>query len=439
VSQSEPHQLICWQCNKKTPYTESAERKCIHCGAEISTADELYGDKGGKKIKVIVQLKTRTGRIDIDLDEIKAIIEEEMTSYQVIPHPIPIFIVRKKEEGDDLDAIFDRLYEKFGDHQKGLTLRMNRIARSSNIMITLLYTGSGKKPSITLNLFLIGLTFLTIFLSGIYNYSQGILSQGLDLQELVLFDTEFSLDSILFGLQFAAVLLVILMIKDYQIIIGYIRRTKTLFGTYFIPSIPIIELGSLGSVLRQNDLPKNNKELLSNVSYGTIMAWIVSVFLFLVTLNLGHVDPNAASAYQENSMMLGYQPLILKFIMIGNDYMIIPLITNAYTKTLLSPITMAALAGIYIIGFNLSPAGYFNGGFLTRAIYGKGVHVLMTYFVIFAFYLIGLEYISLILVAMVIVLRAPSVLNSTTAITPGQRYIYWLMLLLSLLSFPIPL
>ncbi len=442
MSQFEPDHLICWNCNQKTPNIKETDRKCVHCGAEISTADELYGKKGEKKIKVIIQLNTKSETINIDLDDLKVIIEEEMNIIQVITQPVPFFIVNQKDETADLDEIFDRLYENLGDFQEGLILGMNRIARSPNLVINLIYSPKIESPSNKRNLILMGLTFLTLVLSGIYNYSQIRLSSDLELAGWTLYNTSFNIDSLIFGLQFAGILISILMIKDYQSIINYFRKTESSIGSYFIPALPVFELGTLGSVIRHNKLPKNNKELLRKVGYGAIIAWIVSVVIFFLTLELGKNDPNAAIRYQNHSIMLNgrIEPLLLRLIELGSDILNIPIVTGTISNTIiLHPITMAALAGIYIVGFNLLPAAYFNGGYITRAVYGKKVHSVLTYVVIFAFIFAGLIYIPFILLFMNRSLRAPFVLNSATPVEPRQKYIFVIMMIMSILSFPIPL
>ncbi len=442
MSQFEPDHLICWNCNQKTPNDKETDRKCVHCGAEISTADELYGQKGEKKVKVIIQLNTKSKTINIDLDDLKAIIEEEMNIIQVITQPVPFFIVNQKDETADLDEIFDRLYENLADFQEGLILGMNRIAKSSNLVINLIYSPKIESPSNKRNLILLGLTFLTIVLSGIYNYSQIQLASNIELTGWIILETSFDIDSLIFGLQFAGVLISILMIKDYQSILAYFRKTKSYIGSYFIPALPMFELGTLGSVIRHEKLPKNNKELLKKVGYGAIIAWIVSVAVFFLTLDLGENNPDAAVQYQGHSIMLGggVEPLILRLIELGNDVLNIPIVTGTISDTIiLHPITMAALAGIYIVGFNLLPAAYFNGGYITRAIYGRKVHNLLTYVVIFAFIFAGLIYIPFILLFMNRSLRAPFVLNSATPVEPRQKYMFVIMMIMSILSFPIPL
>ena len=98
------------------------------------------------------------------------------------------------------------------------------------------------------------------------------------------------------------------------------------------------------------------------------------------------------------------------------------------------PVSLAALAGVYICGIYLIPAAHLNGGYMMKATTNDIVHRLSTYFFIFLFGILSHAAISFLLLFLYFVKGTPVVLNDITPISRLKKVLFIITIITSALT-----
>ncbi|MHA2101565.1 MAG: hypothetical protein ACW99A_23170 [Candidatus Kariarchaeaceae archaeon] len=406
--------LICWNCSARTPVGN-----CISCGALIKSAEDIFNEKEKEIQKRVIEIR-RKGRkaYYLNLQELNEIVGNNFTIVRSIHLESPKYLV--EDPGMALAESFETLITDSSKLLLGLTPKVERISKNSN---HLLIQYAFIEPTTVINnrrsVLLILATFLSMIISGFVNSTNINNSQGI------------------------GTLLIILLIKDLtQIYIGK-RFFDLKSQTFFVPAPPIFELGTIGSFVGNLSIHKSKSSMFYTSLIGPMISWIISGVILILSMGTLDSNPVAAEKYSDNSILQNgtYEPLFLKYAagisnaLLGTNIGTDQAITTSY---LFNPISLAALAGIYISGISLLPLSFLNGGQVVRSKLGKLPHLLLTYIMI----IISIFYNVIFSFFLILVhqrLGVPDILNDESKMNSLSTILLFIVFLIGILTMPIPL
>jgi len=288
------------------------------------------------------------------------------------------------------------------------------------------------KRKVWLNIVLFVLTiFSTLFvglsLSINFKYTEVIAQNNLSVLDLVekLKDPQVISLSIIY----VVVLLGILLGHEmgHFLTCRYYKIKATL--PYFIPAPTLI--GTFGAFIKIKS-PITRKQQLFDIGVaGPLTGFILSVPALAYGLSLSKAVPPIAR--DEVFVYVFGEPLILKFFaaMIFKD---IPSDYSIY----LHPVAFAGWVGILVTALNLFPFGQLDGGHISYALFGKKSRNLTRFFLgVFIamgiFFWVGWFIWAFLLFFMG--LKHPPVQDGGAPLSPGRKFISYVVILIFILSF----
>lgn len=430
--------LICWNCNSRTPVGI-----CTTCGVEVKSADEIYKEKEAEIKKQVIEIR-RKGRkaFYLNLNELNEIVSKSFKIIRSLHLESPKYVV--EDPGMVLTEKFETLFSESDNLLTGLTPKVQRIAKDSeHLLIQYAFIEPITNINNRRSVILIFLTFFSMLLSGFVNNTNVLTSRGIDKSGFSILRVDVSFDALLYSLQFSLTLLFILLIKDVIQIQIAKRYFNVKLQTFFVPSPPIFELGTIGSFVGNLSIHKSKNSMFYTYAIGPLIAWFLSILILVISIQYALInDPVVVDRYSNYSILQNgnYEPIILKYIIIiGNSLTGADISTDsAITKTyLLNPVTMAALAGVYISGLSMLPISFLNGGQIARAKLGRLPNVFLTYIVIvFTIFYSAIFAFFLILVHQR--LGVPEILNEESKSNFLSHILFFIAILIALLTIPIP-
>lgn len=441
--------VICWNCLRRTQ-----KGQCEHCGEQLGSADPKdQTDPSDINYKFIVQLRNRENVTkEFQFDRLKNLVEEYFHVHQSQAYPQPMFVVGHK--GEDISDSFEKLHIESQNVLPGLipflermdkylSLRQSIQLPSKSVMVIRYGYQPDRKPinKSILRMFFLA-TIISVLFSGLVNVSRWKLaSQGST--EISPFAMDTSSETLLLTIGFTIVLMAILAIREW------IQRTLSRrYGvqdaaSVFLPAIPIFELGTIGSFLVERDPHISRSGMFNTAFWGPFLMWLLSFVLFLASLPLSVIDSTAAAAYAERSIVASgtYEPLfftLLKYL--GEVVGWLEPSELAFSQQILfHPISIAALATLYITGFHLLPITQLNGGIIIGLSLGKRFAILMSLTTIIILIFVELWWVAIVAFIFHRRIGRIEVLNE---FSPLPKF-WWMQLLLVLtavvLSFPVPI
>jgi len=284
--------------------------------------------------------------------------------------------------------------------------------------------------SIWLNILLFVLTVFSTFFVGInlsinYKYAE-VFAQNSE----VSIDLEMLLDPqiILLSFIYAVVLLGILLGHElgHFLTCRYYKINATL--PYFIPAPPTL-IGTLGAFIKIKS-PITRKQQLFDIGVaGPLIGFILSVPALVYGLSISKVVPTVSS---QQGLVLG-EPLVLKII----AGIFLENIPSNY-DIFLHPVAFAGWVGILVTALNLFPVGQLDGGHVSYALIGAKSRKLARLF-FGVFIVMGVIFwVGWFIWAFIILflgLRHPRVLDEATPLSPGRKFIGYVVILIFILSF----
>ncbi len=247
--------------------------------------------------------------------------------------------------------------------------------------------------------------------------------------------SEFSLDIKIFNdprvislsVLYAVVLLGILLGHElgHFLTCQYYRIQATL--PYFIPAPTLI--GTLGAFIKIKS-PITRKQQLFDIGVaGPLTGFILSVPALIYGLSISKAVP---ALPREGSIIFG-EPLLLRIV----ENMIFKNVPADF-DIVLHPVAFAGWVGIFVTALNLFPVGQLDGGHVAYALFGpKSRKLAKVFFGIFLFMGIFL-WIGWLIWALLIYflgLKHPRVVDEATPLSPGRRFIGFVMIGIFILSF----
>ncbi|MFV2014729.1 MAG: hypothetical protein ACC656_04835 [Candidatus Heimdallarchaeota archaeon] len=431
-------ELICWNCSARTPLGN-----CVSCGVLVRSTEDIFNEKEKEIQKRVIEIK-RKGRkaYYLNLNELNEIVGHSFKIVRSIHLESPKYLV--EDPGTTLTKNFETLIIDSSQLLKGLTPKVARISKNSN---HLLIQYAFIEPVIFVNnrrsILLVLATYLSMFLSGIVNSTNINNALGISKSGWVFLGVDFSLGAFFWAFLFSSTLITILLIKDLiQILIGR-RYYGIKMQSFFIPAPPIFELGTIGSFVGNLSIHRSRGSMFYTSLVGPVVSWFISASVLILSLGTAENNPEAANAYSSNSIIGNgkYEPLILRYavelsnLLLGTNLSVDGAVTQTY---LFNPITLAALAGLYISGLSLLPISFINGGQIVRAKYGRLPHLVATYIIILATIYYNFLF-SFLLLLVHQRLGVPDILNEESKINKLSHLLVLMVLMIVILTVPLPL
>lgn len=237
------------------------------------------------------------------------------------------------------------------------------------------------------------------------------------------------------GLMYSGSLLGILLAHELGHFLAARRLGIGVSYPFFIP-LPFLGFGTMGAFIQMKEPPTDRRALFTIAVAGPLAGLVVAIPLTLLGLSLSTVQPfpTTCGYFLEGNNLLY---AAMKLWLFGEW------LPSNGRDVLLHPIAWASWAGLLVTAFNLLPAGQLDGGHVVFALLGRRRAQLVTMGVVALLVLMGFVWQGWWLWALMIGLfssRHAPLLNDVTPLTPRQRVVGLVVLLLFILLFtPTPL
>lgn len=364
------------------------------------------------------------------------------------------FLVRYRGHiiGDSAEA-YDLLAERLRPYELTPLFRQGEAGQHVILLIPGVIRTNPTKP--WMNLFLFGVTLLSVILSGALYAYDGPMPEN---QTQLLLSLLRALPK---GIPFALSLLAILTAHELgHYFAGRFHRTNVTLP-YFIP-LPFSPFGTMGAFIQLKEPPKNRRILLDIGIAGPFAGMIVAIPVLLLGLSLSHIEPihlQPGQSLQLEGNSLLY--LLAKYLVFGQ---LLPA-PASYGETspllywvryfftsqplplggvdvMIHPVAWAGWAGLLVTALNLIPAGQLDGGHVMYVLMGQRARKLWP-FILIALGLLGFAWSgwwiwALLIFALGRIYAQP--LDQITPLDPRRRLVAILGVILFILVFtPVPL
>ncbi len=282
--------------------------------------------------------------------------------------------------GEDSAAAYDQLATSLRPHE---LMPLFRKDKDSGHLILLVPAPPAPKPSNPrTNILLFVLTVLSVMLAGAQIPADVPVPQD-PVGLLLLFAKYF-----LTGWPFALSLLSILLAHEFGHYFAGRYHKVALSLPYFIPLPLLGGIGTMGAVIRMQELPKNKRILFDVGIAGPLAGLVVAIPVLLYGLSISTLGPvvNTPGAYIEGNSIIY---LLAKFAVFGKLlpapldfggtpaflYWLRYYFTGAPapiggTDVFISPVAFAGWVGLLVTSLNLIPAGQLDGGHVLYVLLG---------------------------------------------------------------------
>ncbi len=426
--------VICWSCLQRSPLG-----KCIHCGETLTlpVAKKEPTEEDIKK-KFIIQLQQKDGSTtEFYYTDLLKIVKKHFMVLKEIIVASPQFIVSMKNENDNVDEKFQNLYEESQQFIPGLVPILQRDTRLGINQYLISYSFLPQtKPSTGLvrNIFYF-LSIFSVIISGLlvsikyFNIMNQTNYGYLMIQNF--YNPWVWVNTAIFSLIILGVLLIRMKIieLDFLKLSGY--RPKFLW--IFVP--PFYEMGTLGYLVIEHKPHFNKHAAIVSSFRGNFISWIISSILLAVTSFLNYRNPEMATQFGKTSIVASgyYEPLIFRLLEMLFS-------SEVYVKSFLfHPAFIASLITFYITGLSFLPAIQLFGGSIVQSSSNRLIAYFTTFLVVIALFYVGLIWLAILIFLFQDRFGKIYVLNGASTKPRYWKLIVALILVVSILTFPLPL
>ncbi|HUJ80180.1 MAG TPA: site-2 protease family protein [Nitrospiria bacterium] len=234
--------------------------------------------------------------------------------------------------------------------------------------------------------------------------------------------------AILAGLPFSVTLLTILLVHEmgHYLTARHYHIQATL--PYFIPAPPLIFIiGTFGAFIRMKSPIVERKALLEVGAAGPIAGFLVAVPATIIGLRWSTIDSQGIGG----PMVLG-EPLMLQLL----THWLLSIPQGAVL--LLHPVALAGWFGLFVTSLNLLPIGQLDGGHIGYAVFGERQRYISLTMVgiLIGLGLLGWKgWLLWAMLAAVIGIGHPPIIDAHVPLTFRQKVIAWLSLIIFLITF----
>lgn len=192
---------------------------------------------------------------------------------------------------------------------------------------------------------------------------------------------------------------------------------------YFIPVppfLPVGVMGTLGAVIMQKEPPVNRDAMFDLGSSGPVIGFLVTLAVAIAGLRMSFVvDVSTVAAWSEMYPgAMGTIPVPLLFDLLGR---LLRADLEAGKVLIFSPIATVGWFGMLLTFLNLMPIWQFDGGWVSRAVFGPRLHRWISYVGIAVMIIIGFW--PMALLALLGMSRAATIapLDDVSALTVARK------------------
>jgi len=235
--------------------------------------------------------------------------------------------------------------------------------------------------------------------------------------------------AILAGAPFSVTLLAILLVHEmgHYLTARHYKIQATL--PYFIPAPPLLFIiGTFGAFIRMQSPIVERKALLEVGAAGPIAGFLVAVPATIIGLHWSTIDSHGIGG----PMVLG-EPLLLHLL---RHWVLASAPPGA--NILLHPVALAGWFGLFVTSLNLLPIGQLDGGHIGYAVFGERQRYISLTMVgiLIGLGLLGWKgWLLWAMLAAVIGVGHPPIVDAHVPLTRRQRVIAWLSLIIFLVTF----
>ena len=281
-----------------------------------------------------------------------------------------------------------------------------------------------RKSRYSLNILLFILTFFTTLVAGALQHGVDPIAEPGRIVE---------------GAPFAVTLMLILLTHElgHYLTSRYHRVDASL--PFFIPAPNFI--GTFGAVIKMRSRLRSRRALIDIGASGPLSGFVVSIFAVILGLRISPLVPiHEIQQIQEYSTE----------IILGNSLIIIflkkvfMLSIPEGQDILLHSVYFAGWIGLFVTMLNLIPFGQLDGGHITYALLGGGLHRIVGITIIPILLMLGYitgSFIWMVWAVLLFIIRPghPPVLESEPVLPAGRRRLGWTTMLIFILTFiPVP-
>jgi Zn-dependent protease len=341
----------------------------------------------------------------------------------------PTYVVEPIEEGDPkmlMKVGFKRLVDEL--RPLGFLPRLNK--EIDRYLITLFKAPPPSPSRMNRNVILFAVTTCTIFLDGFIRSNNPLLV------DILMPNTPVYVNALYFTL---AILAIFGLHELGHKAVAVLRGVEASMP-YFIPAPPGMG-GTFGAVITQKEPPANRDALFDLGLSGPLAGFIVTVLVAVVGLRLSFVVPiEEVHSWMFNYPEIRFQSIPFPILLVFLQSIIRP--AQEGMVLLIHPVGFAAWVGCLVTFINLIPAWQLDGGHISRAIFGKYYHKLMSIIGVAVMFLTG--YIVMAIITFFLMMRtqgdAEAPLDDVSPLSPSRKaliFVYLAIVLLTLVTlFP---
>jgi Zn-dependent protease len=354
-----------------------------------------------------------------EIEFVKSLVARHFPVYDVrVSYDVVEFFCRIDDT--TLEENFERLREDMAGHGY---IPMIMYEKGEHI-VTVAKKPAVKYRSVSVNLAMLVVTFLTMLLAGVLDWSG---YAGVDSGAI------FTTENLLMGMiTFTLPLMAILGVHELAHFLVARRRGVAASLPFFIPSIP--PLGTFGAFISLRDPIPNKKTLLEIGVAGPLAGLLVALPLGIIGLILTNSEAKLVPTNVGSEGVMGISfPLI---------YQALELFIPLRGEYLLHPTAFAAWVGFLVTALNLLPVGQLDGGHVARALLGSGAKYL-SWVTVAILVGIGMFYYGWLIFALLILFlgaRHPPPLNDISPLDLKRKGLGVLTFAVLVIAFvPIPM
>ncbi|MBU0623956.1 MAG: site-2 protease family protein, partial [Candidatus Thermoplasmatota archaeon] len=354
-----------------------------------------------------------------EIEFVKSLVARRFPVYDVrVSYDVVEFFCRIDDT--TLEENFERLREDMAGHGY---IPMITYDKGEHI-VTVAKKPAAKYRSVSVNLAMLVVTFLTMLLAGVLNWSGYAGVDG---------GAFFNVENLLMGMiTFTLPLMAILGVHELGHFLVARRRGVAASLPFFIPSIP--PLGTFGAFISLRDPIPNKKTLLEIGVAGPLAGLLVALPLGIIGLILTNSEARLVPTNVGSEGVMGISfPLI---------YQALELFIPLRGEYLLHPTAFAAWVGFLVTALNLLPVGQLDGGHVARALLGARAKYL-SWVTVAILVGIGMFYYGWLIFALLILFlgtRHPPPLNDISPLDRKRKGLGVLTFAVLVIAFvPIPM
>lgn len=383
---------------RKTGEARITPNICPVCGSELI----IFGLYEGMSINPQI------------LNSLKQVVEHRIKIERIgIEGSVVLFKANEADYHSDYFPYFISEFDKYGYIP---AVRRNEEKGKINVIVLPKGKEEAKKRDININIILFIATLITTTWAGY------ILAEG----------------SLLDGFLFAVSLLSIVGLHE----LGHMmeaRKHKIDYSLpYFIPVPPFISpIGTFGAVISSRSPTKDRNALFDLGVSGPITGFAVTIIVLIIGLMLSKIVPATDTSSINLPFPFSTPPIMLFLIgIIFGPFNLLNILSGEYLLAI-HPIAIAGWIGAIVTMLNLLPAGFLDGGHISRSLFDTRLQRIVSYIVASITFLLGFWIMALIMLLMAMS-GHPGPLDDVSELSTGRKILSIFLVIILALSISIP-